>query len=146
VLVFLPSLGSPVARSILASLQSRVEDFDLAGVGLYALTRSGLRAAQDFVPRHHLLFPLIADPEGRIFSLYGLSRLGLVQAFSSLDPRRAKKGLGDARYGLGRPERGLLQAPCAFAIGTGGTVKLAYSGRSLWEAPPLDALLAKARS
>ena len=63
VLVFVPGLASPVARNHLASLQSRVADFDLAGVGLYALTPSTLVSAQDFVPRHHLLFPLIADKD-----------------------------------------------------------------------------------
>jgi peroxiredoxin len=146
VLVFLPSLGSPVARSCVSALQQRVAEFELADVGLYALTRSAAVAAQDFVPRYHLLFPLIADPEGRFFSLYGLGSLGPKQALSSLRPKRLRAGLQGFRHGIGRPEKGLFCSPAAFAIGRGGQITMAHVGYSLWEPLPLETLLLRAGS
>lgn len=144
VLIFVPSLGSAVSRACLAQVQEKVSAFDLAGVGLVGLTRSTLRATQDFVPRYHLRFPLIADPEGTIFSLYGVDRVGVKQALNSLRPSALKQGLQALRFGVGVPEKALFCPPAAFAIAQGGQICHAHIGRSLVSTLPLQLLLAKA--
>ena len=146
VLVFVPGLASPVARNHLASLQSRVADFDLAGVGLYALTPSTLVSAQDFVPRHHLLFPLIADPERSIHRLYGAGRMGPRQALRSLQPESLKQGAAALRQGAGLGVRGTLRGARGFVVGRGGLLLHTYCAPSLFEPLPIDELLAVAKS
>lgn len=141
VLVFVPSLSSPLTRACLAQVQEMVPEFDLAGVGLFALTRSSVRAAQDFVPRYHLRFPLIADPSGAIFSQYGLQRLRPKQALNSLHPRALREGLQALRFGVGLPEKLLLSPPAAFAIAQGGRIAHAHLGRSMIGSLPLETLL-----
>lgn len=145
VLVFVPGLASPVARNILAALQAMVADFDLAGVGLYAITPSTLVSAQDFVPRHHLLFPLIADSERSIHRLYGAGRMGPKQAIRSLQPESLKQGAAALRQGAGFGVRGTLRGACGFVVGRGGLLLHTYSARTLFEPIPLDQLLEAAR-
>jgi peroxiredoxin len=146
VLIFVPSLGSAISRACLAQVQEMVSAFDLAGVGLVGLTRSTLRATQDFVPRYHLRFPLIADPQGAIFSQYGVDRLGLKQALNSLRLGALKQGIQALRFGVGLPEKALFWPPAAFAIAQGGLICHTHISRSLVSTLPLPLLLTKAES
>ena len=146
VLVFVPSLGSAVARARLAQVQEWVAPFDLAGVRLFAFTRSSVRAAQDFVPRYHLRFPLVADPDGVFFSKYGVGALRPRQVVSSLRPGAIKQGLQALRFGVGVPEKALFSPTAAFSIARGGMVKHVHVGANLWSSLPLETLLAKAES
>jgi peroxiredoxin len=145
VLVFVPSLGSAVARSLLAQVQEWVAPFDLAGVRLLAFTRSSARAAQDFVPRYHLRFPLVADPDGVFFSQYGVGVLRPKQFVSSLRPGAIKEGLQALRFGIGVPEKALFSPPAAFSIAQGGVISHVHIGPNLWSSLPLETLLAKAQ-
>jgi len=142
VLVFVPSLGSALTRACLAQVQKMVPAFDLAGVGLFALTRSSVRASQDFVPRYHLRFPLIADPEGAIFSQYGVQRLRPKQALNSLRPSALKQGLQALRFGVGFPEKVFLSPPAAFAVAQGGRIAQVHLGSSMTDSLPLETVLA----
>lgn len=144
VLVFVPGLSSPIARNVLAALQARVADFDLAGVGLYALTPSTLTSAQDFVPRHHLLFPLIADSDRSIHRLFGVGRLGPKQAARSLQPESLKQGVSALRQGAGFQIRGTIRSTSAFVVSRGGHLAHIHCGRSLFDSLPVDELLRKA--
>ena len=72
VLCFVPFLGSPFARRTLAMLQERYADFDRRGIRIVAITQTDLTAARDFVPRFHLLYPLITDPDGTLQSLFAI--------------------------------------------------------------------------
>ena len=146
VLVFVPGLASPVARNALAALQVHVAEFDLAGVGLYALTPSTLISAQDFVPRHHLLFPLIADSDRSIHRLYGVGRLGPKQVLRSLQPESLKQGAATLRQGAGFGLRGTFRAARGFVVGRGGLILHSYCSRSLFQPLPVEELLEAARS
>ena len=133
-----------MARNHLASLQSRVADFDLAGVGLYALTPSTLVSAQDFVPRHHLLFPLIADPERSIHRLYGAGRMGPRQALQSLQPeglKQERSASSGSRVGRPRNPPGSPRL-----CGRAWSLLLHLLCPSLFEPLPIDELLAVAQS
>ena len=132
VLVFVPSLGTPMSRGVLAQMQQAVADFDLAGVSLYAITRSRPEIAQDFVPRHHILFPTIVDAGGEIFSKYGVGNLCLKGAMRSLSPRRIRKGLSAWSHGVGRFESGFFAPMAVVAIQKGGRVSSVHYSDSLW--------------
>jgi len=142
VLVFVPSLGAPMSRGILAQMQQSVSDFDLAGVSLYAITRSSPEVAQDFVPRHHLLFPTIVDAGGEIFSKYGVGGLCLKGAVRSLNPRRIRKGITVWSHGVGRFERGFFAPTAVVSIQRGGQVFRAHYSDSLWPQLSFEEILA----
>ncbi len=144
-LVFVPDLASPWAREVLAQLQAHVQAFDLAGVGLYAISPSPLTAAQDFVPRYHLLFPLIADSDRRIHGLYNVKAGGPRALLSSAGPAALRRAAVALKRGVGRPSRGLFSPVQAFVLGQDGRVHSHFSARSLFEELPLEDLLAKAQ-
>ncbi len=83
---FLQHTNSSLARRAAADLQAAYRGFDLAGVFLVAVSPTGLKVARDFVPRFHVLFPVIADPERRLFDLFQVDRAGRREALKNLKP------------------------------------------------------------
>lgn len=117
VLVFTRYLGSPHARATLFALNEAYPDFDREGVQLAAVTDSSLRAARDFVPRHHLLFPLICDPEREHYAAFEVPTGGPGDV-----PRALLSGALDPSVlslGHGRVDGQLLQRPAAFVVRDG---------------------------
>lgn len=71
-LCFVGSLATRTARRTLATLQELVPDAHTARVGLAAVTSSSVVFARDYVPRYHLLPPLVADPGGHVHRGFSL--------------------------------------------------------------------------
>ena len=118
VICFVRSLGKPLTREALALLQEHWPRFDLAGVTVVAVTDSEPPVAQDFVPRNHLLFPVICDPDHELF-----------RAFRAL------------RHGHGPVERKQLKLPAEFVVAPDGRLLYTHYGRSMTDVPDVDALL-----
>lgn len=47
---------------------------DAAGVDMAIVTRTDLEYARDYVPRHHVLIPLMTDEDGRLRALFEIGR------------------------------------------------------------------------
>jgi peroxiredoxin len=142
VLVFIRHLGDPFARKALAEMLERYADFDRAGVQLVAITQTELTAARDFVPRNHVLCPVVTDPEGSLQSQYGIRSdrflLGSLKGTLSGSPARL---FGAINYGHGKKAGPSRQLPAEFVIdGEGRILHLRYA-TSITEGPQLDDLL-----
>lgn len=140
VVCFLRHLGSPPTRAALARLQAAMPAFDHAGVDLIAVSASGLPLARDFVPRHHLLFPLLCDPGGAHAARWGLSPFTpaelLVGALRDLPALPALLAAGQ-----GRVDGPLSARPGAFAVRADGTLaRCAVAAAWSWLPEP-EALL-----
>lgn len=139
-LVFTRSLSSPVSRSLLARLQALFPRLDEAGVGVVAVTTSALEPARDFVPRHHLLFPLVCDPTGELFRRFDIPKDGPATALARAFPTLPKLA-GSLALGHGRPERESWgQRPAVFLLERGGRIRDRWVGFGVWDLPDLDAL------
>lgn len=145
VLLFVRHLGSPAARAALALAQDRMPEFDRAGISLIAVTPSSLTLARDFVPRFHLLFPLVCDPDGSISRTWGVGepqgRLGIYKAL--LGFWAMPQFLG---YGQGPVDGPITYIPASFVVQVGGRLALSAPGRSVASQPDLSGLLEAACS
>lgn len=136
-LVFVRSLASPVTRALLARLQAAFPRLDERGVRVVAVTTSALEPARDFVPRYHVLFPVICDPTGELFRRFDVPKdgpgLALLRCLPGLPNLSAALSLGH-----GRPEPAAWgQRPACYLLDRGGDVVEAWVGSGVWDLPDL---------
>ncbi|MCB9764157.1 MAG: redoxin domain-containing protein [Alphaproteobacteria bacterium] len=142
VVVFLRYLGSPFTRASLARLQAAFPRLDVRGIGVVALTDSPLAAGRDFVPRHHLLFPVICDPERALYRAWGVDAGGLAGALAGL--ARGGVALEALRQGHGRVDGRWASRPSAFLVAPGGEVAWAWRGAHPAAVVPVDEVVERA--
>lgn len=142
VLCFVRGLGSPLTREALALLQERWSDFDVLGHQVVAVTDSPPRIAQDFIPRYHVLFPVICDPEQHLFKTFEVG--GHIELAGNLRglAGSARSALRALRHGHGALERNHLKLPAQFCIAPDGRLTYARYGRAMTDVPEIDDLLA----
>ncbi|NOY25679.1 MAG: redoxin domain-containing protein [Oligoflexia bacterium] len=148
VLCFVRNLASPFTRAAMADIQNRYADFDRDGFPLLVITRTDITMARDFVPRHHVLAPVVVDQDGALHRAYQLgTKNALVGTFKTLLSRAGLSSAREAiRYGHGRPHRQLSQLGASFVLGSDGRIRLARYDSSVTDRPDLDGLLACARA
>ena len=150
VLCFVPFLGSPFARRALAMLQERCADFDLIGARLVAITQTDLTAARDFVPRYHILFPVISDPDGQLQSLFDIQEdrflLSSLRAALRGNSHGARPSQSVFEFGVGWFNGPVRQLGAEFVIDHQGTVQYARYASGVMDTPDVEALLACAAS
>lgn len=134
-LLFLRPLSSPSTRSLLATLQASHRDFDRLQVVQF--TRSSLEQCRDFVPRQHLLLPLVSDPEGQWYRAYGVGD-GLARTF--LNPRAFLQYSSRLSMGHGRPEGALGQQTAALLLDPEAKVLWSWYGRGIFDLPSKEQL------
>lgn len=140
-LLFVEDIRRPSGREVLERTQAAVREAELKDVDLVVLCRTPLEQARDLVPRHHLLFPVVCDPEGRIFEAWGLERAtapSVLQGLGSL-PRTLPVL---ARHLPARPGVcGYLGA--LFVVDGAGRVARIHRLRWPWDLPDWSAVLAR---
>lgn len=141
-LCFVRSLSSPLTRERLAQLQLRNGDFDVQGIRIAAITDSKAELAQDFVPRYHVLAPMICDPEQVLFEQWGVGGhnpvLGRLRGLGVANVRGAFRAL---KHGVGPIERRQLRLPAQFLVQDGKILAARYA-QSVGEDLHLDEMLA----
>lgn len=140
-LLFLRPLGSSNTRAMLAAMQEAHREFD--GVQVVQFTRSSLEHARDFVPRQHLLLPLVCDPEGEWYARFGVVD-GLLSAF--LDPRGMLQFPQRLLGGHGPLEAPYGQRAAALVVGADGVIRWAWYGKSIFSLPEIPSMLEALRS
>lgn len=142
-IAFVGPLCSPLARAALAELQAAFPDLDRAGVRVFAVSPSSFVEASDFVPRNHLLFPLLLDEDRAIAARFGVADdVGLTGALASLRPELASRALRSLRLGAGLRRGALGAAVALFLIDRSGGIALARRSRGPFEGLDLAALTA----
>ncbi len=140
-LCFVRSLSSPLTRERLAQLQHRHADFDVEGIRVAVITDSTAELAQDFVPRYHVLSPVICDPEQALFAQWGVGGhspvLGRLRGLGLSSMRGALRSL---KHGVGPIEMRQLRLPAQFLI-RDGKILSAHYAQSLGEDLGLNAML-----
>lgn len=153
-LVFLRSLGCPLTREAVFRMQDREGDFHLAGARLAAFTPSPLAVGRDFVPRNHLLYPLVCDPAAQgepLGPLYRAWQVGRDTAFrrslvdlpGTLASRRVLRQLGTvAGRGFGPLAGPPDLTPAAFLVDGKGRLAWVQYGSRVYDLPDIPGLLA----
>lgn len=138
VLAFVGSLASPFTRRWLSMLQERFADFDRSGARVAAIARADEIAAQDFVPRFHLLFPLAVDPDGDIAAQYGVGVDRML--LGSLRHGLLGELRGALGHGVGWGRGSIRTLPAAFVI-RGSTIESVGYSKSISDTPDMEALI-----
>ncbi|RME20990.1 MAG: hypothetical protein D6798_19170 [Deltaproteobacteria bacterium] len=144
VLCFVRPFASPFSRAVMAAIQARYADFDRVGVQLMVVTRTDLAEARDFVPRYHVLAPVVVDVDGALHDRFGVGvDKGLVRSLAGLaSPATVRTAVDALRHGHGRPHPRITQLGAQFVVGPDGRLAMVHYDRTIFERPDLDALLA----
>lgn len=147
VVCFVRSLAGGLARAALEALQEAWPRFDAAGIDVVVVTRCDLTLARDWVPRNHLLVPLVVDSDGHLSDEWQVGHdSGLVKSLVSLRPSGVR-ALGRALLkGYARPDGDWGRLPADFVIGPDLRLRYVRYGRSVLDQPDLEAIWAAASS
>lgn len=112
---------------------------DLVLVGLGSVAESA-----EFAREQELTFPLIADPEGRLYTAFGLRKASIA---SLLSPALIAKGVSalSRGYGVGRPIGDIRRLPGVFIIDTRGRIVFRHAAADASDHPDADTLLDRLR-
>lgn len=139
--VFVGHLVEARARALLLALQARVREAEARRVGLVGLTSASEALASDYVPRYHLIPPLLVDPEGTHHRAWQVpARRGLAGRARALLAGSAEGWMEALTLGRGREARADW-APTAVRVDAAGRV-LALATEGADGGLDLDELLA----
>jgi peroxiredoxin len=145
VICFVSGLGNPLTRQTFADLAEKFAEFDVVGIQVAVVTRSGLDVARDYVPRHHVLFPVVSDPSGDLYTQYQVGGQDWKSAVKALDPRSVRRAMRSMKLGVGKPERGTMHLPAEFVVAPGGGIAYVRYGTAVNDILNVDTLLTAAK-
>lgn len=147
VLVFLRYIGAHGARATALELLSRFDELDIANVAVAAVTEGSLVELRDFVPRHHVRYPVLHDAEGALYDAFGvgLDPHPVLGAMRQLTPGSLRRVAQSLPAGHGRPDgASWARLPAAFVLDRGPVVRWAWYAESLADEVPVDTLVLSA--
>lgn len=144
VVLFLRSLSGSIARSVIPAVHTVLPRVEAGGGTIVAFTRCDLTLARDFVPREHVLFPVVVEEDDTRFDAWGVGRdAGLQRSLVALlTPGGFSSALAVLGAGRGRPDGGVDRLAAGFRLAADGRVEQAWYGQTIWELPDLEALCA----
>ncbi len=74
VLFFYPAALSPGCTRESCHFRDLASEFAALGAGIVGISMDEVAKQGDFDRRHHLGYPLLSDPDGRVAELYGVKR------------------------------------------------------------------------
>jgi peroxiredoxin len=135
--------GCPVCNLHLRSFALRVNEIESAGIQVVAVFRSPADALLPY--QAELPFPLVADPEGRLYQLAGVGS-GVMAMAHPRAVRAALLGALTTRDLGRRPQDGLLGLVGDLLIGADGRVLALHRGIHADDQWDIDELLALRRA
>lgn len=135
-LVFLRYAGSAHTRRTAVDLHAVWADLDHQDVRLVVVTEGSVKAVNDFVPRYHLLYPVLHDATGELYDAYQVPRdRAYVKTLLALRPWIVRDYVSSLSAGHGSFDGPFDRMPAAFVIAPGGALSWTWYGRS-----PMDQL------
>lgn len=142
-LAFVGPLSSPLTRASLNELQAAFAALDRAGVRLVAVSPSSVDEARDYVPRYHLLFPLLLDADRAIARRYGVDAdASGLSALAGLRPALLSRALHSLPLGVGFKTQALGARVALFLLDRDGRVRWVSAASGPLQGPDLAGLTA----
>jgi peroxiredoxin len=118
--------------------KERFEDngFQVVLVGLGTFDR-----AEAFKKQFNISFPIICDPEKKLYQTYGLGRSSVARMASPAFLLKGLKALSQG-YLPGVPRDDVMQMPGVFLIDTSGNIRYARYSKDPSDNPSVETLLA----
>ena len=146
VVAILRPLSGSTARLTIARLTEALPRFDAEGFRMVGITRTDLTLARDFVPRNHVLFPIVVDDGGAIQAAFGVqSDKGFLKSALALRPGLLQSASEALALGRVWNELPATLLPAWFVL-RDGRVQYAQYARTVLEQPDVEALWKAATS
>ncbi|MCF8128431.1 MAG: redoxin domain-containing protein [Deltaproteobacteria bacterium] len=126
-------------------MRDKTSDFNKAGGKVVLVGMGPPKESEAFLKRFELPFPMICDPERKLYAAYGLKRMGTL---GFLSPSLALKSLSALAGGnlVGMPEGDVKQLAGVFIIDTTGHVRFRHLSDDPSDFPPVKDILAALKS
>lgn len=131
--VFFRYSGSASARRTAMELHEVWPDLDLHDVGLVGVMEGKLDNLRDFVPRYHIKYPVVHDPEGELYDQWGVQRdTALRRSLPSLlSPSTLREYADTLQAGRGLIDGPFDRLPAAVVVAPGGKVAWRWDAASI---------------
>ena len=143
VVVFLRDVRSPMTRAAIADLTDIWPELDREGIGAVAVVQGSERDVRDFVPRHHVLFPVLHGDDA-LYAAWGVRTASPRELARSLAPSGLRQVARALETGMGFSTRGVAQLMAGCVIDPGGTLAMTWHGTRVTDAIPAADLRAAA--
>lgn len=129
----------PLCNLQVHELAGRCEPWKAQGLDMLAVFQSPEEKLRRYVGRQDVPFPLIPDPEQRLYALYGVGHSwgGFLKAWAMRLPEIGCSVIGRG-FLPGRVEGGIHRIPADFLINRDGRIAAAYYGRDIGDHLPLE--------
>ena len=129
----------------MAQLRDKADDFKKAKARVVLVGMGSPKASKEFLKRFQVPFPMICDPERKLYDIYGLKRMGVLDF---LLPSLALKSLAAVAQGnlVGMPEGDVKQLAGVFVIDSSGHVRFRHLSADPADFPPAEDVLAALES
>jgi len=127
-------------------LANEVQRYADAGLDIIAVFESSADYIHNYIGRRGLPFPVIADPEGKLYALYGVKKSMPGMMLGMLRLPTLLRALLDRNYKLGLPDASLTRIPADFLIESDMTLSHSYYGSDIGDHMPfktIDAFVEK---
>jgi peroxiredoxin len=127
----------PLCNLRVSDLAQRQADWQARGLDMLAVFQSPADKMLKHVGAHEPPFPLLPDPEQRLYALYGVghSWTGFIAAWLTRLPEIARSVVGKG-FLPGSVEGGIHRVPADFLIAPDGVIAEAYYGRDIGDHLP----------
>jgi thioredoxin-dependent peroxiredoxin len=129
----------PLCNLRVHALSERSTGWRAQGLDVLGVFQSPAEKLRQYVGKQQAPFPLIPDPEQRLYTLYGVesSWMGFMKGWARRLPDIGQSVIGQ-RFLPGSVEGGIHRIPADFVIDPYGRIAEAYYGRDIGDHLPFD--------
>lgn len=129
----------PLCNLRIHELSLRCTAWQTQGLEMLAVFQSPAEKLRQYVGKQQALFPLLPDPEQRLYALYGVkcSWAGFLKAWATRLPEISRSIVGRG-FLPGSVEGGIHRIPADFVIDPQGRVAVAYYGQDIGDHLPVE--------
>jgi thioredoxin-dependent peroxiredoxin len=117
-------------------LTQEAERYAAMGIEIIAVFESSREYIQEYLGRRALPFPVIPDPEGRLYAQYGLKKSMTGLLFGMFRMLTLLRALFETDFRMGKPDSSILRIPADFLLGPDGAVVDSYYGSDIGDHIP----------
>jgi len=119
----------PLCNLRINQMIKRYSEFSDAGLNIIAVFQSSKESVSEYVGQQHPPFPLVTDPEEKLYKLYGLEH-SLMAMLNPYNILTASKAFAAGFY-PGKMEGTITRIPADFLIDENGIVQTVFYGENV---------------
>ncbi len=135
-LVFFRYATCPFCTVRFVRLSQESARYSAEGIEIIGVFESNNDYIREYLSKRGLPFPIIPDPEGVLYKLYGVKRSMPGLLFGMLRLPTLLRSLFDPAYRMAKPDGSLTRIPADFLIGADQVIAEAYYGRDIGDHIP----------